>query len=101
MFRRIKRVPRQNISTKIKEVKKATKDILKNNRVTEKEYEDRLKTCNDCVYLTRSTNMCKVCGCFMKVKASLPSSSCPLGKWSLRDSSVNSTQHDDGCENSD
>ena len=94
MFRRIKRVPRQNISTKIKEVKRATKDIINKNRVTENEYKDRLKTCNDCVYLVRSTNMCRVCGCFMKIKAALPSSVCPLGKWSLSDSSIDSAQHD-------
>lgn len=100
MFRRIERVPRQSISTKIKEVKKATKDIFQNKRVTEKQYKNRLKTCNDCIYLVRSTNMCRVCGCFMKIKASLPSSSCPLNKWSLGDSSVNSTQHDDGCKDS-
>ena len=101
MFRRIERIPRQSISTKIKDIKKATKDVFKNKRVTEKQYKNRLKTCNDCIYLVRSTNMCRVCGCFMKIKASLPSSSCPLNKWSLGDSSIDSTQHDDGCENSD
>ena len=100
MFRRIKRIPRQNTSNKIKEIKNATKDIFNNKRVTEKQYKNRLKTCNDCIYLMRTTQMCRVCGCFMKVKASLPSSTCPLNKWSLGDSSVDSTQHDDGCEDS-
>ncbi len=94
MFRRMKRVPRQDISTKVKDIKRATKDIINKSRVTESQYKNRLKTCNDCIYLMRSTNMCRVCGCFMKIKAALPSSVCPLGKWSLSDSSVDSTQHD-------
>ena len=86
MFRRIERIPRIPVSSKIKEIKKATKDIIQNKRVTEKQYKNRLKTCNDCLY-------------FMKIKASLPSSRCPIDKWSLGDSSIDTTQHEDGCEN--
>ena len=100
MFRRVERIPRIPASSKIKEIKKATKDINQNKRVTEKQYKDRLKTCNDCLYLMRSTQMCRLCGCFMKIKASLPSSRCPIDKWLLGDSSIDTTQHEDGCENS-
>jgi hypothetical protein len=46
----------------------------------EKAFE-RLAICNDCPSLFKPTWSCKECGCFMKVKARLESSSCPLGKW--------------------
>jgi len=42
---------------------------------------ERLDICNDCPSLFRPTWTCKECGCFMKIKARLESSTCPLGKW--------------------
>jgi hypothetical protein len=42
---------------------------------------ERLAICNECPSLFRPTWSCKECGCFMKVKARLAGSECPLGKW--------------------
>jgi hypothetical protein len=46
----------------------------------EKAFE-RLAICNSCPELFKTTWTCKECGCFMKVKARLAFSECPLGKW--------------------
>lgn len=41
----------------------------------------RLEICNDCPRLFKKTWTCKECGCFMKIKARLENSECPLKKW--------------------
>jgi hypothetical protein len=51
----------------------------------EKAFE-RLSICNSCPELFKPTWSCKKCGCFMKVKARLESSECPIGKWGKEDS---------------
>ena len=46
----------------------------------EKAFE-RLSICNECPSLFKTTWTCKECGCFMKIKARLEHSKCPLDKW--------------------
>jgi hypothetical protein len=41
----------------------------------------RLAICHSCKELRRPIDQCKLCGCFMQVKARLQSSKCPAGKW--------------------
>lgn len=41
----------------------------------------RLAICNECPSLFKATWTCKECGCFMKVKARMDWTECPLGKW--------------------
>ena len=41
----------------------------------------RLEICKSCEFYRASTNQCKKCGCFMKLKVSLGKASCPIGKW--------------------
>ena len=47
--------------------------------------EERLKVCKACPTYTESTGKCDSkkggCGCFMKIKAGIAGSVCPLGKW--------------------
>lgn len=43
-------------------------------------YKERLSICNSCDDFDGTK--CKVCGCFMKVKAAIPMSDCPKKKWS-------------------
>lgn len=43
--------------------------------------EQRLDICHECPRLFTPTMTCKECGCFMKVKAQLKGSKCPIGKW--------------------
>lgn len=41
----------------------------------------RLRTCEECDRLEKTTYRCSECGCFMKTKSQLASASCPLNKW--------------------
>ena len=43
--------------------------------------EERLAICGGCVHYDAPDDRCKVCGCMMKVKASLAVESCPTSKW--------------------
>lgn len=47
----------------------------------EKSVEKRLAICNDCDRFDKGASRCLECGCFMRIKAQMSSSSCPLGKW--------------------
>lgn len=42
---------------------------------------ERFSTCQSCEFL-KDDSRCEKCGCFMKTKTQLASSSCPIGKWS-------------------
>ena len=42
----------------------------------------RFETCQGCEFLRQESFRCEKCGCFMKTKTHLASSSCPIGKWS-------------------
>lgn len=41
----------------------------------------RLEICKVCEFYGKSTNRCKKCGCFMKLKTNLEHARCPVGKW--------------------
>ena len=99
MFRRFKRVPKQAA-----DMAKTTKDIVRKNRVSKAIYIERMNKCYDCVFLFKALDVCKKCGCFVKVKALSPSMECPLGKWSLTDTPVDApktheSNHDSDKEN--
>ena len=47
----------------------------------------RLEICKECEYYTQSTSKCAKCGCFMKAKALLKNSECPIEKWNKYDES--------------
>ena len=44
-------------------------------------YEDRISICKECVYYSKTLGQCKVCLCFMKIKARLAPMSCPNKYW--------------------
>lgn len=41
----------------------------------------RLEICNTCQFFSKRMVKCKKCGCFMKLKTTLKSAKCPIGKW--------------------
>ena len=43
--------------------------------------EARWKKCLDCTFLTKATNRCRKCGCFIKLKVKLKQAKCPIGIW--------------------
>lgn len=57
-----------------------------NKFFVEKEiYKERLDICRACPEYFKVTGNCKLCGCFMKVKASMAFMACPAGKWEKTD----------------
>jgi len=58
-------------------------DMLNPNigRVKDGVLEERLSACRSCDHFIRLSGQCKKCLCFMKLKAQLPHSECPIGKW--------------------
>jgi hypothetical protein len=50
-------------------------------RVKYEVLEKRLAICAECPFFIKLTKQCKKCGCFMRLKGSLPHSECPIGKW--------------------
>jgi hypothetical protein len=58
-------------------------DLFNKNigRVETEIAEERFAICQACPKLTKVTNICQECGCFMHLKTKLPNAWCPLGKW--------------------
>lgn len=50
-------------------------------KVSDEVASARLTTCNDCPFLTKYTQQCKKCGCFMSLKVKLAEAECPIGNW--------------------
>ena len=49
--------------------------------VTEKQYKERLDTCDNCPDLKREAMRCGACGCLVEHKAKWATSSCPKQRW--------------------
>lgn len=96
MFRRFGRIPKQ-----VSDITKTAKDLKQNNRVSKAIYMQRLDECSKCVYSLKSLDICRKCGCFVKVKALSPSMECPLGKWLLGDAPVDITKTQESNHNPD
>jgi len=58
-------------------------DLLntKMGRVSNEIADQRYSICNSCEKLMNFPKVCKECGCFMKLKVTLPQAYCPLEKW--------------------
>ena len=50
-------------------------------KTSSRTYEERIAICKGCKHFRSSINQCKKCGCFMKVKAAIAFTRCPIGKW--------------------
>ena len=47
-------------------------------KVPDEVYEERLAKCKECAQLTQG--LCRVCGCYVELRAAMKKNSCPLGK---------------------
>ena len=58
-------------------------DLLNSNapRTSDQVASERLSMCNDCPFLTKLTQQCRKCGCFMHLKVKLADAECPVGNW--------------------
>ena len=99
-MRRLGRAPKVlgiPVSTNtVKDLAKATKDLLLKQYVDEETAKERLEICYKCPHM--HGNRCSICGCFMRKKAALRSSSCPIDKWSTSQLSIDDTHHEEGNE---
>ena len=43
-------------------------------------FKERMAICTSCEHLTK-IKTCKLCGCFMPAKATIPFAACTAGKW--------------------
>jgi len=43
--------------------------------------DKKLAICKECPELRQSIMQCKICGCFIPVKAAIANQHCPLDKW--------------------
>lgn len=81
---------------------KASRDILLRRFVPDDVKEIRMDICRVCPSWEHRSNRCTECGCQMRVKTSLTSSQCPLGKWgahlNLRDAGIDTAEHEEGSE---
>ena len=55
---------------------------MSNFFVKEEVYQDRISICKECVYYFKPTGSCKICLCFMSIKARLGNQECPQKYWS-------------------
>jgi uncharacterized paraquat-inducible protein A len=42
---------------------------------------ERLAICETCEFFRHTSQTCKKCGCFMKLKVTLDNARCPMHKW--------------------
>ena len=49
--------------------------------VNKETYKERLDICRECEHYFKPTGNCKVCGCFMRIKASISVMYCPEEYW--------------------
>ena len=54
---------------------------MSNFFVKEEVYQDRISICKECVYYFKPTGSCKICLCFMSIKARLGNQECPQSYW--------------------
>ena len=63
----------------MEQLKSYIERIQPEDRADPELYEKRLKTCTLCKEL--SSGMCRACGCFVELRASGISGSCPYDRW--------------------
>ena len=54
---------------------------MSNFFVKDEVYNERISICKECVYYFKPTGSCKVCLCFMKIKARIGTMECPQKYW--------------------
>ena len=84
----------------VRDLSRASKDILRKKVVPEEIKQERLDICMSCP--SWKNYRCMECGCQMRVKTTLTSSRCPKGKWKeyldFRNTGINTSQHEESTE---
>lgn len=66
--------------TELARVRTAIDRLDAADKVTGREYEERLIVCRECDYLNEGT--CNACGCYVELRAAAKSGKCPYDRWS-------------------
>jgi len=82
----------------IRSLTKAASDIAQNNWAPKHLLAERLRLCHACPY---GGTRCDMCGCFVKTKAALLSSECPIGTWPSSESGVDGGEEHTADEKTD
>ena len=71
------------LAEKAKQTADATKEYLENTniKVSDEIREERFNICKSCEEFHKTTEFCRVCGCYMPAKTWIASTSCPIKKW--------------------
>lgn len=69
---------KSKLAEKSKNLSQGIIDIVK---APDEVRESRLSICRSCDNLHAKSELCKLCGCYVPAKTWLPSSSCPINKW--------------------
>jgi hypothetical protein len=73
------------IQEKMRLAKETAEKIMQENllkyKVSDKIQKERFDICLGCEYFRPTSETCKVCGCFMKVKTWMANQKCPVNKW--------------------
>ncbi len=51
--------------------------------VTDSQYEERMKRCDEPCPYQKVAGQCSACGCILELKARMPGEHCPHGRWPL------------------
>ena len=60
-------------------------NYVASNEVSKSRYEickSRYEICKKCEHFQKRFAICKMCGCFMRIKTRLLKTNCPINKWS-------------------
>lgn len=57
--------------------------VSKFEKLSPKDYQERLETCRACDYAAKrqGETKCSLCGCTMEIKAEFAAAKCDAGKW--------------------
>ena len=81
---------------RVAELSMAVNEVARGKRVDKDEFVRRMNICRACDYNLKAIDMCRACGCYIRLKAMAPSSVCPHDKWRVSpcQSSVDAPEHD-------
>jgi hypothetical protein len=71
----------KRLQAKKEQLAEATADLVSGARVSSDQRQQRLTICQRCEHLSKTFEICKLCGCTVRSKTWLPSQTCPINNW--------------------
>lgn len=67
--------------TKSKRIVEGWTNLITKKYQHTKFVKERAQICNRCVHRNKSSNMCKLCGCYIPAKITVKKEKCPFNYW--------------------